>query len=272
MAALILVACVASIVAYFVLRRGEALRFVTTARPAQVVMAAVATVGTGRRWATVSHSDGAVAFSYHKRPKFLLLLVGLIVGIVPGLVYWLLASKRESLNVMMDADGEAGTLVQVTSNGFRGRLAGRSVRQALEATPAPPAPPLGRAAPQVQVFRPEATPLRPGTAALPQTAPMHPAPTPCRRCKASVGLGARFCDACGEPVGATPSTSASPAPGPGPSEPPVRQHAGSTSLWTPPSPPTPKSSRCRSCAQVVRDQVTFCEHCGTRDPIGAGSG
>jgi len=133
----ILIICVASIIAYIQLKKGEVVRFETAAPPQQVVMASVAQVGTARRWTTATQSDNNVAFNYHKRPNVFLVIVGLIFGIIPGVVYWLLRSKRESLNVMISETPGGSTAVQIVSNGYQGKSAGRAVQSALGVNAAP---------------------------------------------------------------------------------------------------------------------------------------
>ncbi|MCB1000363.1 MAG: hypothetical protein R2713_12200 [Ilumatobacteraceae bacterium] len=133
---LVLIACIASIVAYVKLKQGEVIRFDTPAPPQHVVMTSVAQVGTARRWTTATQTDTNVAFNYHKRPNTVVVIVLLLFGIIPGVVYWMLRSKREALNVMMTASAAPGlTTVQIVSNGYQGKSAGRAVRAALGVSP-----------------------------------------------------------------------------------------------------------------------------------------
>jgi hypothetical protein len=132
---IILLACIGSIVAYIQLKKGEIIRFETPSTPQQVIMTSVAQVGTARRWATVSQGDKNAVFSYHRRPSIILTIFFLIFGIIPGVVYWLIRSKRESLNVMIDQSDRGATIVQIVSNGYQGKSAGRAVRDALGVTP-----------------------------------------------------------------------------------------------------------------------------------------
>jgi hypothetical protein len=68
-------------------------------------------------------------FQYHKGPNVLVALVLLLCFLIPGIVYILLAGKRESLIVNIDSATAGMTVVQVTSNGFRGKGAGRALRR-----------------------------------------------------------------------------------------------------------------------------------------------
>jgi hypothetical protein len=122
---------IGAVVAFFVLRRGESIRFTTVARPANVVMTAIGTVGTKRRWATVTQSEQQVAFAYSKGANWLIALPLMFLFIVPGIVYLVLAGKRESLNVFIEGLGDGSSTVQVTSNGYRGKFAGRALRSQL---------------------------------------------------------------------------------------------------------------------------------------------
>jgi len=126
---LILVILVAPIIAYLILNRGETLRFETTADPKQVIMNALSILGAKRRWTTLSQSDNAANFSYHKKPNGLVALILLCFLVVPGIVYIVLARKKESASVMVtEPTGSGMTIVQIVSNGWRGKSAGRSLR------------------------------------------------------------------------------------------------------------------------------------------------
>lgn len=132
---IILLACIGAIVAYIQLKKGEVLRFETLATPEQVVMNSVGQVGTKRRWATVSQTPTNVAFSYTKKPNIFALLVLLLLGIIPGIIYWVLRSKVESLNAMIVDNPSGNTQVQIASNGFQGKSAGRAIRDAVGVAP-----------------------------------------------------------------------------------------------------------------------------------------
>lgn len=128
---LILVGCV---LAWWKLRSGEALRFETTAQPQQVIMTAVSTVATKRRWATLAQTDNTVTFVYHKGPNKLLAVILFCFFIFPCILYLILAGKKESLSVFVHAEG-GQSLVQATSNGWRGKGAGRALRSQLGVAP-----------------------------------------------------------------------------------------------------------------------------------------
>lgn len=126
----ILLVIIGAIAALVVLRKGEAARFETQAAPSQVIMAATAAVGTGKRWAVAHQTDHSVTFNYVKKPSKIIALVGLLFFFVPGLVYLVLAGKKETLAFQIDRS-TGNTIVQATSNGFRGKTAARGVRQQL---------------------------------------------------------------------------------------------------------------------------------------------
>jgi hypothetical protein len=123
---------VGGVVAWVMLRRGEALRFETTAAPGEVIHSAISFVGTKRRWAVLSNNETAATFGYHKKPSKLLAFVLLLCFIVPGVVYLALAGKKESLAVSTSARPGSNTAVQVVSNGWRGKGAGRRMRAQLQ--------------------------------------------------------------------------------------------------------------------------------------------
>lgn len=129
MSVLIVLVLIAAVVAFFMLRSGENLRFETPSDPHRVVMAAVGIVGAKRRWEIMAQSDRNANFKYHKRPKILVAIILLLCFLIPGIVYVLLAGKRESLIVNIDAGTAGMTVVQITSNGFRGKAAGRALQR-----------------------------------------------------------------------------------------------------------------------------------------------
>ncbi len=117
----------ASIVAFLLLRSGENLRFESPADPRRIVMAAVAIVATKRHWQVIAQSEGGVSFRYHRRPKALVAVVLLFFFLIPGIVYVALAGKRESLLLNIYSDETGTTVAQLSSNGFRGKFAGRAL-------------------------------------------------------------------------------------------------------------------------------------------------
>jgi len=137
MTTFIVIVIIVSLIALIVFKRGETMRFETTARTPQILMQANSEVGTKKRWTVVGQTQNNVVFAYQKGPNKLIALILIICFIIPGIVYLVLAGKRESLNVMFDERPDGLILVQATSNGYRGKLAGRSLRSALAAgTPA----------------------------------------------------------------------------------------------------------------------------------------
>ncbi len=129
MSVLITLTLIASVAAFFMLRSGENLRFETPSDPHRVVMAAVGIIGAKRRWEIMAQSEHNASFKYHRRPRTLVALALLLCFLVPGIVYVLLAGKHESLIVNIDSGTSGMTVVQITSNGFRGKAAGRALRR-----------------------------------------------------------------------------------------------------------------------------------------------
>jgi hypothetical protein len=117
----------ASTVAFFFLRSGENLRFESSSDPRRIVMAAVAIVATKRRWQVIAQSEDGAVFRYHRRPKALVAIVLLFFFLIPGIVYMALAGKRESLILNIYTDEVGVTVAQLSSNGFRGKFAGRAL-------------------------------------------------------------------------------------------------------------------------------------------------
>jgi hypothetical protein len=119
----------AAVATLLTLRSGENLRFETSLDPHRVVMTTVGIVAAKRRWATVAQTNYSANFRLHKRPKVLVAIILLSFFLIPGIVYVVLAGKRESLIVNIDSGTTGVTVVQITSNGFRGKAAGRELRQ-----------------------------------------------------------------------------------------------------------------------------------------------
>jgi hypothetical protein len=119
----------ASGVAFFFLRSGENLRFETPAEPHRIVMAAVAIIATKRNWQVMAQCDEGASFRYHRRPNALIAVVLMLFFLIPGIVYLVLAGKRESLVLNIYSDTTGMTVAQLTSNGFRGKFAGRALAQ-----------------------------------------------------------------------------------------------------------------------------------------------
>lgn len=129
MSVLIVLILIAAVVAFFVMRSGENLRFETSSDPHRVIMAAVGIVGAKRRWQTMAQSDHGANFQYHKGPNVLVAIILLLCFVIPGIVYVLIAGKRESLVLTIDSGTAGMTVVQITSNGFRGKAAGRALQR-----------------------------------------------------------------------------------------------------------------------------------------------
>lgn len=124
-----LLALTVSVIAFLLLRSGENLRFETPSDPRRVVMAAVAIVATKRNWQVMAQSDDGASFRYHRRPNALIAAILLFLCLIPGIVYLVLAGKRESLVLNIYREQSGNTVAQLTSNGFRGKFAGRALAQ-----------------------------------------------------------------------------------------------------------------------------------------------
>jgi hypothetical protein len=92
-------------------------------------MAAVGFVGATRRWEIIEQSDRSASFKYHRRPKILIAIILMLCFLIPGVVYVLLGGKHESLVVSIDSGTAGMTIVQISSNGFRGKAAGRALQR-----------------------------------------------------------------------------------------------------------------------------------------------
>jgi hypothetical protein len=130
---LIILILIAAVVAFFVLRSGETLRFETSAEPQEIIMAAIGLVGSKRHWQTVNQSTHSVTFRYRKGANMLVALILLLCFLIPGILYLVLAGKNESLALNIN-QAASGTVVQITSNGYRGKSAGRALRQQVGAS------------------------------------------------------------------------------------------------------------------------------------------
>lgn len=135
---LILLILAAALIAYFALRSGEAVRFSTAADPENIIAAAIGLVASRRRWQTLSQGANHVTFQYRQRPNMLVGLILLLCFLIPGILYIMLAGKRQSLAINITAGTAGEAVVQVTSNGFRGKTIGRTLRGRFAQPPALP--------------------------------------------------------------------------------------------------------------------------------------
>jgi hypothetical protein len=118
-----------TVVALVIGGRGEVRRFETSATPQQVVNSAVTILGTHKRWAVTLAGDSNASFSFHRPPSKLVAFCLLLMFIWPGIIYLVLAGKKESFTVTALPGGTAETMVQATSNGGRGKKAGRELER-----------------------------------------------------------------------------------------------------------------------------------------------
>lgn len=126
-----LLCVVAPIVIYVAMRRGEQVRFETTTTPRQAIMASLGVVGTKRGWSTLAQGSDYANYTFAKRANWLVAIILLLLFVVPGVVYLILAGKKESLTVNTFQPDPATTIVQCSSNGRRGKLLGRTLRKSL---------------------------------------------------------------------------------------------------------------------------------------------
>ena len=174
------------------------MRFVTTSRPEQVTMTAVAEVASKRRWTTLTQGAGTVTFSYYKGPNKLLvfLLIIVVISIPLAILYIILARKHESLSVYAHASDGNVTQVQITSNGWRGKSASRAIRNRLAVKTDAAVAAVG-AVPQPAAETPPAIAADPPSAiaaSSPQAAAF------CASCGGALPEATKFCGSCGAAV------------------------------------------------------------------------
>lgn len=87
----------------------------------QVLQTAVQTY-TLDSYQVTSHTTGNVTFTRQTRPNMAFVILLLITGILPGILYWVLANKPFSVNVVAAPQGSV-TSVNITSSvtGFGGK-------------------------------------------------------------------------------------------------------------------------------------------------------
>lgn len=89
---------------------------------------AMSAFATKRNWEVVTSTDSSASFNYRRGANKLLLVFLLLFFLVPGIVYWILSGKKETVNISAVPQG-AGVMVQIASNGWRGKTAGRGVQR-----------------------------------------------------------------------------------------------------------------------------------------------
>lgn len=218
---------VAAVVALVLLLRGERLRFETKSTPDQVTMAAVGEVARKRHWTTLTQGSGTVTFSYFKRPNIFLVIVLVIfvISIPLAILYVILATKRESLSVFAALSAPGVTAVQITSNGWRGKGGGRTIRRQLGVTtigvPVRSAPAVAAtSALQIPAAQPAELPptQQPTFATVPAASSRL-----CAGCGQPMGASVRFCETCG----------------------------------------TKAPAVCNVCGHPTKEDAKFCQSCGT---------
>lgn len=128
---LFLLCVVVPIVVYVILRRGEQIRFETTTTPRQAIMASLGVVGTRRGWSTLAQGADYANFTLAKRANWFVAIVLLFFFVVPGIVYLVVAGRKQSLTINTFQPDPATTIVQCSSNGWRGKSLGRALRKSL---------------------------------------------------------------------------------------------------------------------------------------------
>lgn len=85
-------------------------------QPGKEVRAKVVQIMTAKGGTLTAQTDDMIAAAFPGRPNILLVLILLVFGIVPGVIYWLVAKRTKSLLVQL-AETDTQTTVTITSGG-----------------------------------------------------------------------------------------------------------------------------------------------------------
>jgi len=196
----------------------------TTLPPAQIIRQAVQEIGSQRRYAATGHSTDFASFTFKQHANCLIAIILTFFFIVPGILYFFLASRTQSLSINVFPEPDGTTSVQVSSSGGETKRRGKRFLRGLPTLPALSA----QQAPRIPVtptMPATTTPLEsPSTSSLtssetrPETSAAAPQPSLasgafearaasnaasqatvfCQDCGASVGPENRFCPSCGK--------------------------------------------------------------------------
>lgn len=215
---LIILAVVAGVAYYFYETQSTKDVFRTTVPPSQVIRQAVQEIGSQRRYTATGHSADYASFTFKQHANCGIAFVLACFVIVPGVLYFLLASRTQTLNVSVFPEPDGTSSVQVSASGGETKRRGKRFLRGLpgqmlpSTTPAPaqamvPPPPNSSATlpaaaapigvmmeqPQVPAALPAQRSLSTGSASTDQGTTVF-----CQDCGGRMGADHRFCPACGK--------------------------------------------------------------------------
>lgn len=199
----------------------------TTLPPSQIIRQAVQEIGTQRRYVASGHSSDFASFTFKQHANCLIAILLAFLFVIPGILYFLLANRSQSLTINVFPEGDGTTNVQVSASGGETKRRGRRFLRALpdaavvttggmQQTPALAQPAVGTSAPTPLAAptpaaelppastAPQAAPPPPAELTTPQTATQEIPPSStadtafCQDCGAQMGASHKFCPECGK--------------------------------------------------------------------------
>jgi len=199
----------------------------TTLPPSQIIRQAVQEIGTQRRFTATGHSSDFASFTFKQHANCLIAIIFTCFFILPGILYFFISSRTQSLTINVFPEPDGTTSVQVSASGGETKRRGRRFLRALpaatpvvtqgmqqvgaqasHAAPESPAATVAAALPQAHLSAstpaaaaapPPPAELQPAPPAAPQAQPAPPQEVVyCHDCGAKMAGSHRFCPSCGK--------------------------------------------------------------------------
>jgi hypothetical protein len=191
----------------------------TTFPPSQIIRQAVQDIGSQRRYTATGHSSDFASFTFKQHANCGIAIVFAIFFVIPGILYFLIASRTQSLSINVFPEPDGTTSVQVSASGGETKRRGKRFLRSLPAastvaagrmqpalagsastsstTPAPI--PASRPAAELPTERETATPafVTAPTATAEIVTSVSEETVYCQDCGAQMNASHKFCPACG---------------------------------------------------------------------------
>lgn len=109
---------------------------VTTTLPAsQIVRQAVQEIGTERRWTATGHSSDYASFTFKQHANCGIAIIFTFFFVVPGILYFLIASRTQTLNISVFPESDETSSVQISASGGDSKRRGKRFLRGLPQQP-----------------------------------------------------------------------------------------------------------------------------------------
>src|SRR5437899_2324159 len=111
---LLLLAAIAGGIYYYAETQATKDAFRTTLPASQIIRQAVQEIGTERRWTATGHSSDYASFTFKQHASCGIALVLAFFLLVPGILYFLLQSRTQTLSINVFPEPDGTNAVQVS--------------------------------------------------------------------------------------------------------------------------------------------------------------